>query len=46
MVAGGGQVRVVAVLGREMMGSAMAPILLSAGLAVTVWDRSGPAARR
>jgi 3-hydroxyisobutyrate dehydrogenase-like beta-hydroxyacid dehydrogenase len=46
MVASGGQVRVVAVLGTGIMGSAIAPILLSAGLALTVWDRSASTARR
>lgn len=46
MVASGGQVRVVAVLGAGIMGSAMARRLLSAGLQVTVWDRSPSATAR
>ena len=36
----------VAVLGAGIMGSAMAHRLLSAGLAVTVWDRSASATAR
>ena len=43
MLGNGGQLRVVAVIGAGIMGSAMARRLLSAGLPVTVWDRSASA---
>jgi 3-hydroxyisobutyrate dehydrogenase len=43
MVGNGGQRRVVAVIGAGIMGSAMARRMLSAGLPVTVWDRSASA---
>jgi 3-hydroxyisobutyrate dehydrogenase len=43
MVASGGPVKAVAVVGLGIMGSAMARRLLSAGLDVTVWDRTASA---